>query len=605
MDREGFRSRLKQYKEAREQNPQLKYWEWKAQPVEKELPKYAEGEDEIMGPPTEAEWRRSLIKDQLWMHPDYYMAHSLAASKAALQQATAKLYEETPDMDRSIADLIKNDPSWEYYRDEVWANENPNQTGYVDGKWYPHKSPEGGARTIGPGFKLNNSKNNPSSREAKRGMTTDRLNQYLYRHHEDDSDYINDWINVGDSINASDTISPQIKMGLMDVLHQVGPTNMQQYNNLRDAVKEGNLDNIKKESTVIWTDKKGRTRVDERRKKLRDTKYFHYAEGTDQVDQEPLVQELPRSEWPTAEELYDRVRLPFDDLPLSGTDPLAENMLIGMTGIRITPMLRKLFPHYGGVFGAMMFGDDGKNNMLVVSKDPTSLNVPIKKNIINKDVQQYFADDVLPRDVVTSKLDKQKFLNNEKNFQYDLYPQYHFNENAAGYYDKYKDVIAINNKYTGDKDLVNNIITHEVNHRYDAQYPLDKEHSKILNRAYTVEKDAVGKAVPAARKQTEKRATNANIRHKLYTELRNTLGKKPTKEDIDKYIDSIPDSELLDKLGTISAYGSIYRMSIEDRQELQSNPVSEYRKRRATQIRKALKRIAMNETENDNNQNYA
>lgn len=37
MDREGFRNRLKQYKEARGQNPQLKYWEWK------ETPKYEEG----------------------------------------------------------------------------------------------------------------------------------------------------------------------------------------------------------------------------------------------------------------------------------------------------------------------------------------------------------------------------------------------------------------------------------------------------------------------------------------------------------------------------------------------------------------------------------
>ena len=37
MDREGFRNRLKQYKKAREENPGLKYWEWK------NIPKYAEG----------------------------------------------------------------------------------------------------------------------------------------------------------------------------------------------------------------------------------------------------------------------------------------------------------------------------------------------------------------------------------------------------------------------------------------------------------------------------------------------------------------------------------------------------------------------------------
>ena len=37
MDREGFRNRLKQYKKAREENPGLKYWEWK------DIPKYDEG----------------------------------------------------------------------------------------------------------------------------------------------------------------------------------------------------------------------------------------------------------------------------------------------------------------------------------------------------------------------------------------------------------------------------------------------------------------------------------------------------------------------------------------------------------------------------------
>ena len=37
MDREGFRNRMKQYKKAREENPGLKYWEWKR------IPNYDEG----------------------------------------------------------------------------------------------------------------------------------------------------------------------------------------------------------------------------------------------------------------------------------------------------------------------------------------------------------------------------------------------------------------------------------------------------------------------------------------------------------------------------------------------------------------------------------
>ena len=46
MDREGFRNRLKQYKKAREENPGLKYWEWK------DIPKYDEGTDSVGMPST-------------------------------------------------------------------------------------------------------------------------------------------------------------------------------------------------------------------------------------------------------------------------------------------------------------------------------------------------------------------------------------------------------------------------------------------------------------------------------------------------------------------------------------------------------------------------
>ena len=48
MDREGFRNRLKQYKKAREENPGLKYWEWK------NTPKYDEGTNKVV--PTEEEY---------------------------------------------------------------------------------------------------------------------------------------------------------------------------------------------------------------------------------------------------------------------------------------------------------------------------------------------------------------------------------------------------------------------------------------------------------------------------------------------------------------------------------------------------------------------
>lgn len=46
MNREGFRNRMKQYKKAREENPGLKYWEWK------DIPKYDEGTGSVGMPST-------------------------------------------------------------------------------------------------------------------------------------------------------------------------------------------------------------------------------------------------------------------------------------------------------------------------------------------------------------------------------------------------------------------------------------------------------------------------------------------------------------------------------------------------------------------------
>lgn len=57
MDREGFRNRLKQYKQAREENPGLKYWEWKG------IPKYDKGTNGVtLREKEDAFWRGDTQK---------------------------------------------------------------------------------------------------------------------------------------------------------------------------------------------------------------------------------------------------------------------------------------------------------------------------------------------------------------------------------------------------------------------------------------------------------------------------------------------------------------------------------------------------------------
>ena len=272
MDREGFRNRLKQYKQAREENPGLKYWEWKAQPAEKDIPKYDEG-GEVTGPPTYEDWYKDITKPTLNGFDDIHLKIGMEEAATDLHNMAMMLpgyAERWAEYQRSKP---KEDPSIDQFVDDLWENENPNNTGYRNGKYYPHKSPEGGAMTIGPGFKIGSGSHRITKKQAERGMTKARLNQearYIGKQH---LNAVDQFINYGQTSNTADTVSPQIKMGLMDLRHQVGPLNT--WHGLRDAVLSGDLDKIKKESTVTWSNN-GDIKVDKRRKKIRDEKYFYY-----------------------------------------------------------------------------------------------------------------------------------------------------------------------------------------------------------------------------------------------------------------------------------------------------------------------------------------
>lgn len=216
-----------------------------------------------------------------------------------------------------------------------------------------------------------------------------------------------------------------------------------------------------------------------------------YSDGG-QVEPDPL-EVLERSKPKVA-------GIPINDRPLSGTDPIGEAMMWGLGGGAASAALRSMFPTYGATIGWLAFGDNNKDNMLVVPNNPTKNTTPIETGLLNKEIRQYYADDVLPRDILTSEADKLRFLNTDKNFEYDLYPQAYFSNGVAGHYDRLDDKIRLNGGYSSNKDLLDNVMAHEVNHRYNREFPLDKEHNRILNRAYTVQSDLDTRAARAARK---------------------------------------------------------------------------------------------------------
>ena len=233
---------------------------------------YAEG-GEVNGPPTYEQWDADMNQYNPTILDNASMYWSIEAAKKALHNEAMKLPGYAERWTEYYRSLPKNDPDIDEFVDELWANENPNNVGLKNGKYYPHKSPEGGKPTIGPGFKLGSGQHKITEKQANRGMTKSRLDQearYIGKQH---LNAVDQFINYGQTTNPADTVSPQIKMGLMDLRHQVGPLN--EWGNLRQAVLNGDLEGIRKESTVTWNDN-GKTKVDKRRKKIRDEKYFYY-----------------------------------------------------------------------------------------------------------------------------------------------------------------------------------------------------------------------------------------------------------------------------------------------------------------------------------------
>lgn len=91
MDIEGFRNRLNQYKKAREENPGLKYWEWKA------IPKYDEGGEVL---------------------EQYYAPKTVEGiiTKTAIQLADPTGVSSYPDVWYSGKKFL-NSPSWSNLKD--------------------------------------------------------------------------------------------------------------------------------------------------------------------------------------------------------------------------------------------------------------------------------------------------------------------------------------------------------------------------------------------------------------------------------------------------------------------------------------------------------
>lgn len=156
---------------------------------------------------------------------------------------------------------IKPDPNLNATLVETWANENPHNVGLQsDGSWKPYYDKNRNQWLIGPGFDYVQNKHP----EFKNGATKQQIDAAVKSYHQHSLDLINT-VYLPKFTNRPDTVSPQIKNGLLDLRYQTG--NLVGWNRLGKAIADGDIEQIKKEGKVL-----GHTR----RNALRDNNNWHY-----------------------------------------------------------------------------------------------------------------------------------------------------------------------------------------------------------------------------------------------------------------------------------------------------------------------------------------
>ena len=166
-----------------------------------------------------------------------------------------------PDSLRQVTRYINE------YSQHIWDNELTGDKEFVrvkennklktvrsrskDGKYYyPYASYEGGAKTIGPGFKLNDTSDFTKSVKAKGKATRKQIDAELNRRMAKAYNDVRDIYSEKYGIDDFNTLPQPIVNLMSNLAYRVGRTGFKQYKKLLKGANERNTDSIIKEYTT-------------------------------------------------------------------------------------------------------------------------------------------------------------------------------------------------------------------------------------------------------------------------------------------------------------------------------------------------------------------
>ncbi|MCX4288754.1 MAG: hypothetical protein OSJ46_04555 [Duncaniella sp.] len=166
-----------------------------------------------------------------------------------------------PDSLRQVTRYINE------YSQHIWDNELTGDKEFIrvkengklktvrsrskDGKYYyPYPSYEGGAKTIGPGFKLNDTSDFTKSVKAKGKATRKQIDVELNRRMAKAYNDVRDIYSEKYGIDDFNTLPQPIVNLMSNLAYRVGRTGFRQYKKLLKGANERNVDSIIKEYTT-------------------------------------------------------------------------------------------------------------------------------------------------------------------------------------------------------------------------------------------------------------------------------------------------------------------------------------------------------------------
>ena len=170
-------------------------------------------------------------------------------------------HKVNPDSLRQVTRYINE------YSQHIWDNELTGDKEFVrvkennklktvrsrskDGKYYyPYASYEGGAKTIGPGFKLNDTSDFTKSVKAKGKATKKQIDAELNRRMAKAYNDVRDIYSEKYGIDDFNTLPQPIVNLMSNLVYRVGRTGFRQYKKLLKGANERNTDSIIKEYTT-------------------------------------------------------------------------------------------------------------------------------------------------------------------------------------------------------------------------------------------------------------------------------------------------------------------------------------------------------------------